>query len=402
MMQGTTRFQGLPGRARSRGHTATTGGRSMHLVTRSSAIATVVGASTGLIVLLLTLGPTGVAQGPSGATSLSGSSDGVIMYQRRDSEGFSTKTFTIAPDGTGQVQILTDYRGAVMSLDGRRAMAYMLAADGNSNTTGIVNADGTGYAAMELPTVTINLKGFTWGPGGVVGFAGGNDVDPSQDGIYVGDPTDPASIRQITSTPDGGIDYPLEFSPDGSRVAYLRDDWPNTALLVVGVDGQHEVQLNPSGSEVDAEADVGWQASWSPDGLRVAFTNANSYGFGTTVFVADADGGNLTKIYQAVEGVSLVSWSPDGQRIMFNAGVAGYVQVLLVHPDGSDATTITSLGDSRDCWGAKWSPDGSTVLFQHGTIGNRDGDLWTMDADGTNAVQLTHDPGWYQWYAWAP
>ena len=89
-------------------------------------------------------------------------------------------------------------------------------------TTGIVNADGTGYAVMELPNVTVNLEGFTWGPGGVVGFAGENDVDPSQDGIYVGDPTDPATIRQITTAPDGVIDYPLVFSPDGSRVAYLR------------------------------------------------------------------------------------------------------------------------------------------------------------------------------------
>ncbi len=376
----------------------------MHQNARSYAKAKVLGVFTGLGVSLLALGPMVGAQSSGGAASPSGSAGGVIMYERQVQPDTPGTTYTVAPDGTGQRTILADYDCCpVLSLDGQRVMVSVLAADGKRYTTGILNADGTGYTVMKLPNATVNLDGITWGPDGVGGFAGWDDADPSHDGIYIGDPTDPASIRQVTTTPAGGNAYPQLFSPDGSRVAYVRGDTPSAAngtLLVVDVDGQHEVQLNPSGSEVSGEADWGWHVSWSPDGLRLAFTNVTHYGFGTTVFVADADGSDLTTVYQADDGVSQVSWSPDGQRILLNTDVGGQVQVVLVHPDGTDPTTITNLGDGKESWGAKWSPDGSRVLFQHGIIGNNDADLWTMNADGTDPAQLTHDPGRYQWYAW--
>ena len=52
--------------------------------------------------------------------------------------------------------------------------------------------------------------------------------------------------------------------------------------------------------------------------------------------------------------------------------------------------------------GATWSPDGTRVLFQYGIIGNDDADLWTVAADSSDPVPLTHEPGRYQWYDWGP
>jgi len=47
-----------------------------------------------------------------------------------------------------------------------------------------------------------------------------------------------------------------------------------------------------------------------------------------------------------------------------------------------------------------WSPDGSQIAFQSTGTGN--GDLYVMDADGSNVRQLTSTPEADQGPAWSP
>ena len=167
---------------------------------------------------------------------------------------------------------------------------------------------------MRLPDATVNLDGIAWGPDGMAAFAGWDDVDPSRVGIYVGDPTDPASIRQITTTPVGGNAYPLAFSPDGSRIAFVAGllaerreraccSWSTSTV------GTRR-QVSPAGSEVNGEADYGSTASWSPDGQHVAFATADETGFGRSLYVADRDGSDVREVFSSSGGIDSTSWSP--------------------------------------------------------------------------------------------
>ena len=79
-------------------------------------------------------------------------------------------------------------------------------------------------------------------------------------------------------------------------------------------------------------------------------------------------------------------WSPDGQRLSFTRGGRGDLdwpntEIWTVRRDGTDLRRLGHGGDAR------WSPDGTKLAFDAPTARSQ-GDLFVMNADGTNRRQL--------------
>jgi Tol biopolymer transport system component len=77
--------------------------------------------------------------------------------------------------------------------------------------------------------------------------------------------------------------------------------------------------------------------------------------------------------------------------------------VWRVHPDGTGLAQLTAAADGSSVMPI-WSPDGSMLLFERkdnfGQV-----KLWTMNADGTDQVQLSPKPigdDFFGPYAWWP
>jgi Tol biopolymer transport system component len=73
--------------------------------------------------------------------------------------------------------------------------------------------------------------------------------------------------------------------------------------------------------------------------------------------------------------------------------------VWAMDPDGTDLVNLTS--EQPCCNGEPdWSPDGTKVAFES----TRDGqsEIYVMDADGSDPVRLTNDPAWDLTPAWSP
>lgn len=88
-------------------------------------------------------------------------------------------------------------------------------------------------------------------------------------------------------------------------------------------------------------------------------------------------------------GLESPAWSPDGSRVLYVRGdeaAPGFTDIWVVDADGSNATNLTDSPAISE-WDPSWSPDGTKVVYSRGT--GFDGDLWTMDADGTGQAQLT-------------
>lgn len=83
--------------------------------------------------------------------------------------------------------------------------------------------------------------------------------------------------------------------------------------------------------------------------------------------------------------------SPDGKKIAFVAGnvVDGTTDIFVMNRDGSGITQLTFPGEIDDQ--PAWSPDGEKIVFRSFRT-QLDGDIWVMDADGSNPVNLTPDP----------
>ena len=71
--------------------------------------------------------------------------------------------------------------------------------------------------------------------------------------------------------------------------------------------------------------------------------------------------------------------------------------------DGDGGNPVNLTDDEAHNFGAAWSPDGQRIAFSRTlSVPDSDYDLWVIDADGGNLVQLTQGPNQDHGPAWSP
>ncbi len=193
-------------------------------------------------------------------------------------------------------------------------------------------------------------------------------------------------------TPAGADDF--VWSPDGSRLAFLRYDFDNqvTSLGTVGADGSGLTLLTSGPGElIDG-------LSWSPDGSRLAFSARPSSSDDPNVgdvFVMNADGTGRTNLTNGGGYNGHPSWSPDGARVAYvrmNYGAEGQVssEIRVTGADGSGEVRIPQAAGEFDSK-PRWSPDGERLAFERDFSDDDKTNLYTARADGTDMRRLTDD-----------
>ena len=80
---------------------------------------------------------------------------------------------------------------------------------------------------------------------------------------------------------------------------------------------------------------------WSPDGSRIAYvTNADERG--AELFVRWMDTGQTALLSNLPKSPGSITWSPDGQWIAFSSDRHGSADVFVMRADGSEPITIRS------------------------------------------------------------
>jgi Tol biopolymer transport system component len=191
-----------------------------------------------------------------------------------------------------------------------------------------------------------------------------------------------------------GSDFSPAWSPDGSRVAFVRDpgtpEPPSEAeLWVMRGDGSGKTQLTHN--EFD---DL--DPAWSPSGRRIVFAR-DPDGNGAAdseLWVMRADGSGERQLTDNEVDDFEPAWAPDGRRIAFHrdadpAPDAENVEVYDMRPNGSGVRQLTDA-DGFD-GGPNYSPDGRKIAFDSERDG--DADIWVMRRNGADPKQLTgEDP----------
>jgi Tol biopolymer transport system component len=224
------------------------------------------------------------------------------------------------------------------------------------------------------------------------------------------------------------VDSPVTFSPDGQRLAFVREysDQHESALMVVNVDGTGERRLatrkEPAHFRMEGPA-------WSPDGKCIAVGLE-----GEVVAVQVADGKEKTLSSKLGGSVGRVVWLADGSGLLLIAfDDAGRWQIWQVaYPSGqahritndtnhyqdlsltADSKAIVAVSGSQvtRIWvspegkpdrprqinpgtgkwdgrlGFSWTPEGKIVYTSSWECCGP-ANLWVMDADGSNPKQLT-------------
>ena len=272
-------------------------------------------------LVVLALSACGGGQGNSGADSSAPRAtnlDGEILFTRERGKYEDETVFTAAANGTHERRV-SDFGGQCcprFSPDGIKILWSALAPDGERITTAIVRADGSQPQLIPLREPSLNLGPGAWSPDGKqMAFEGWDDSNPQRNGVHIADVPDATNRVRLTRNPLNTHDVPMDFSPDGSRIVFVRAEPAEDAffgsLYVVNVDGSGLHRITPPGSHTQS-------ARWSPDGEWIVFGGTGSVP-GTPIEAVRPDGTGLRKVFEDPDGGSAITptWSPDGHKIMF-------------------------------------------------------------------------------------
>ncbi|MDP6542758.1 MAG: hypothetical protein QGH60_02140 [Phycisphaerae bacterium] len=179
------------------------------------------------------------------------------------------------------------------------------------------------------------------------------------------------------------------WSPDGKRLAITRFDAKKMRhIWTAGLDGKGARQLTTNGSN--------HCPAWSPKGDKIAYWSGDARGFGQ-VWVMNTDGTGAKPLTKSKK----TSYTPDGSsanapawlynnRIAYWSGIEHrYGQVWTMNADGTDKKQLTTTPAPITSDNPTWSPDGKHILFD--TQRRRRPEIWIMNADGTDQRVLVSD-----------
>jgi serine/threonine protein kinase/Tol biopolymer transport system component len=280
-----------------------------------------------------------------------------------------------------------------------------------------------------VPPADINIGRETFSPDG-------NYVYYVADSALYQAPSIGGATRKILTNIGG----PITFSPDGSRIAFVRNDESASGedqLIVANADGTNERKVAARGADK-------WFAEsgcdWSPDGKVIACPGGK-YKDGIDLFIiaVDAETGEQKELLNAeFTDTGRASWLSDGSGVVINAAdrTSLFDQLWLVpYPSGalhkitndlneyggssltSDSKSLVSVeydytlgiwtapvadlthpkqiangkfdGGMGSNSGLTWTPDGRIVYV---SVANGHSDIWIMNGDGSGQRQLTSDP----------
>ncbi|MBZ0300737.1 MAG: hypothetical protein K8J31_13390 [Anaerolineae bacterium] len=130
---------------------------------------------------------------------------------------------------------------------------------------------------------------------------------------------------------------------------------------------------------------------WSPDGTRLAFATVSTP---SDIYIRDIYAGKTTNLTRSYAEDRYPTWSPDGSRLLFFSNVGGPFEIYSIAPDGTDLTRLTSDEGILPTF----SPDGGHILFTATAWRH----LHLMNADGSGVRPVTQGPRYDENAVWSP
>lgn len=267
---------------------------------------------------------------------------------------------------------------------------------------------GAGVARPAASARSVTLPSGTAISGRLLFVEGGNLI------LYQGE-----RAQQLTS--DGMTRDPA-WSPDGTRIAYVRREESFADIYLLDVRGGLPTQITFNGSPAQPRSasfihQVVWaaQPAWTPDGAQLVFLSQVAppsadplYEYPLAIFQYDLDlvgqrqPTNADLLVQADNiDVQAPAWSPDGTLLAYVSVPrdSDPQRVMLFDATTGQASPFPGIPDNT--YDPAWSPDGRWLAFAARSEGRTD--IWAIPSPalGGAAVRLTSS-GDARAPAWSP
>jgi len=231
--------------------------------------------------------------------------------------------------------------------------------------------------------------------------------------IYAMNASDGSGKTQLTGS-DANAYGPAWSPPDGQDLAFFSDATGKSQIYRMQADGGA-----PAVPVTDHDSNQ-VSPTWSPDGLRLAFASDRNHIhifsdppilLTFEIFVIDRDGNNETQITSDPDPGDTFQptntdpdWSTAANRITFvsNRDLTDRqlgTDIYAMDADGSNLVNLTQTPSDTDS-GPTWSPDGSRIAFTSNRAGQND--IFVMNADGTGQANLTNSFSADESPSWSP
>jgi Tol biopolymer transport system component len=181
-----------------------------------------------------------------------------------------------------------------------------------------------------------------------------------------------------------------------------------------------EYAMTPTGTGTDSGRWGTWWARAVPPSARGKIAFVSNRDGNNEIYTMEPDGTAQTNLTNHPADDTDPAWSPDGTKIAFSSARDGNSQIYVMNADGTNLTRITN--NEHYDKEPSWSPDGTKIAFTRMAIEPepeptpcpnrfcfedrfpplRQDDIYVMNADGSNQVQLTDSLGEDRSPAWSP
>lgn len=323
------------------------------------------------------------------------SPDGTLVAFRQSDGAKNTGIFAAVVGGEKSLQLTSDPGDCcpTWSPDGRQ-LAFVRYSDKIVSIFTIPALGGTEHRVYRGPASM--AAGLSWSPiASALVFPEANPADPSRSVLSLLSLTD-SGTRALTSPPPGWHDHEPAFSPDGTRLAFIRSTIAGVSndVYVMPAAGGHAKRLT-----FDNRPIMG-PPTWTSDSREIIFSSAR--GAETGLWRVSATGCIPRPVAGPVGEGTWPSIPAKGDALVYEQGQSKFDIWRLdlkdmKHHARPPSALVSEKGDKMR---PELSPDGKKIAFESNRLGFWD--IWTCDVDGTSCDQVTSLHGTAGRARWSP
>ncbi|MFQ5691195.1 MAG: BTAD domain-containing putative transcriptional regulator [Gemmatimonadota bacterium] len=191
--------------------------------------------------------------------------------------------------------------------------------------------------------------------------------------------------RVLTLLSGPADERPAAWSPDGRRLLVGHGLLPDGSDSYRDWLAAYDLETGRSRVLVEDRGGVDGRAAWSPDGSRLAYLRRSPSG--SRLWVSDADGSHAHPVSPASAWVVSLAWSTQGRHLVYGVRERDGSNLFVVRPDGGDLERITDGPGERRT--PVWLSE-TVLAFVLDVDGGPD--VWAINRLTGARRRLTHGP----------